>query len=443
MENALTQSLNAKESLAAIISSRSDMIKILIENSISPGWYVFEHFIFKTLGEGETNIRTGSLFFLVGTIFFVFKIASNSFNKKTAVIASLLTLFNPLFFLSGFEGLSYSVTAFGVSASFYFFLRRFWKRYITFTWIALYSHHTAVLAVLVQVMWALYELAFGERKVAKKMLKKILIVTIGYLPWLYPLSKLIHAVGPVDNKGNVLVTLVFDFLAEGIKQEYTIPLIDIKPYKLTLVLIIISLLVRNWVKNIRNSIFFLSLFLLPNLLAYFLAQKVTSVFLDRHLIYTIPWAMLILATSKRGVASFITLILILSMYISADLNYFLNPGNLPFREYSKFVKQDLNKADYTINWYSDGTHHLWESKYYKVDAPVYLTDQEQLPLLTNMRSIVANSDIISKIPDDKKRVGVITSGDPKSVKISGFYQDEVKEFGRLKYVLLVKNDEFD
>ena len=47
-------------------------------------------------------------------------------------------------------------------------------------------------------------------------------------------------------------------------------------------------------------------------------------------------------------------------------------------------------------------------------------------------------DIIRKIPDSAKRVGVITSGPIDEISLPGYTEVEVKTFERLKFILYEK-----
>jgi len=446
METVFNQSLWGDEGFSAILSMKTlpEIIKIIIRDTSPPLWNICEHFIFKVFGTDEIYIRGLSLLFFLGTVFFTYKIAAHLFNKKTAFFASLLLFLNPFFFVYAFEGRMYSIMSFGVAGSMYFFLRRKWKSYVFFTLWALYSHHFAMFILFVQAVWFLYEFFFGEKTVAKKMFKYFLIVGLGYLPWAYPLYLQISMVKGgfwlgKPNSGD-LAHIIFDYLAEGIKREITIPLLDVALYKLALIFTFVTLLLRNWTKNTKSTLFFLSWFFVPIIVTYLISQKFTSVFYNRYLLYTIPAAALLLATCKRGVASYITISLTLISFFIIDYNYFVNPSKLPFRTYSEYVKSVSDKRDYLINWNSNGSHHLWETKYYGIGAPIYSTSGSDLPYFVGT-ALMEENDIVREIPESANSVGVVTSGNTDEVKLTGFTQKEFKEFDGLKYILLKKNEE--
>lgn len=446
METVFNQSLWGDEGFSAILSMKPipEIIKIIIRDTSPPLWNICEHFVFKLFGTQEVYIRGLALFFFLGTGFFTFKIASRLFGRNTAIFAALLTLLNPFFFIYAFEGRMYSIMSFGVAGSMYFFLARRWKFYVFFTLWALYSHHFAIFALMVQGIWFVHEFFFGEKKVAKKMFRYFLIVGIGYLPWVIPLYKQVTMVKTGfwlgrPNTGD-LTHLIFDYLAEGIKLSIKIPIIDIELYKFALIVVFLTLLLRNWFKNIKNTLFFLSWFLIPILITFLISQKFTSVFFNRYLLYTIPASMLLLSTGKRGVASYITLSILVLSFAVIDYNYFVHPAKLPFRQYAEYVQSVSDKRGFLINWNSNGTHHLWETKYYGIGAPIYSTSNADLPYFVGT-ALMEKDDVIREIPGSTNSVGVVTSGPVDEIKIPGFIQIESKDFSGIKYVLLTKDEE--
>lgn len=98
---------------------------------------------------------------------------------------------------------------------------------------------------------------------------------------------------------------------------------------------------------------------------------------------------------------------------------------------STYVKETMHKNDLLINWNSSA-HHLWESKFYGIPAPIYIPTQGDLPYYVGT-ALMETSDTIREIPDNTKRVGVITSGPLEEIKIEGFKVEDKKEIGNLKF----------
>ena len=442
MENVSNQSIWGDEGFSAILSMKSlpEIIKIISRDTSPPLWNIFEHLVLQTLGTDEIYIRGLAFTFFLGAVFFTYKIGSFLFNKRTGFLAAILTFLNPFFFSYAFEGRMYSILALGVTSSMYFFLKKMWKSYVLATLWALYSHHFAFFALFVQGIWFLYDFLFGEKKVAQKMFKAFLTIGVAYTPWLLPLYRQTKMVGggfwlgKPDSKN--FIGLVFDYLATGIRSSIKLPFIDIKISILALLLVFISLLIKNWFENYKKTFFLLSWFLIPIIATWTISQYFQSIFFNRYLLYSIPAGMLLLVSNRQKASNIVFAFLII-IFAIVDYNYFTHPDKLPFKEYASFIKQNKREGDFLINWNSK-SHHLWETKYYGIPAPIYISEGAgNLPFFVGT-ALMEEKDIIRKIPDSAKRVGVITSGPIDEISLPGYTEVEVKTFERLKFILYEK-----
>lgn len=434
MLTVFNQSLWGDEAFSAILSLKPlpNLITTISKDTSPPLWNVCEWAAFQLFGTSEVVIRSISFLFFLITVFFAFLIAKHFWDKKTAFIAGVLTFLNPFFFIYAFEGRMYSIMAAGVAGSMYFFIKRKWAPYIIATLWALYSHHFAIFAVIIQGFWFLYEYFFGERKKVRGMLIAFIAVAVGYTPWLIPLYNQTKMVGGGFWLGKPttidLRNLFYDYLGEGIKHKLA------EGARIT---VLITLTLRAWEKDIKKSFFLLSWFLTPILLTWLISQKFTPVFYNRYLLYTIPGAMIILASQRRKVSNLL-ITLIIFLFIIIDWNYFFNPSKIPFKDLASYVKQIQIKGDLIINE-DAGNHKLWESKYYGIPAPIYNPGGEKLPFFVGT-ALMEKSDLISQIPPNTKRIGIITykNGIELKERFKTFTLKEEKKFGGLNFVWMVK-----
>jgi hypothetical protein len=327
----------------------------------------------------------------------------------------------------------YSLLALTVTASMYFFLKRNWVAYVVASVAALYTHHFAIFAIFVQGLWFLKEYFLGKKETAIPIFKSLLAIGILYLPWLIPLYNQTKMVGSgfwlgtpslIDLRG-----LIYKFLAEGIPHSLAKPALY-----LTLGLVFL----RRWGKDLEKSLFLLSWFLFPILATFVISQKFSSVFFDRYLLYTIPAAMLLLASNLRKISLPLAAGLVL-FFLIIDTFYFTHPTKRPFKEFAAYVKEAQRGDDMLINWNS-AAHHLWESKYYGIPAPIYTPGP--LPYYVGT-ALMAKEDIVSSLPSGREarginRIGAITSGPIEEVSIPGYTKSEAKEFGPLKIVWMLR-----
>jgi len=458
MENQFTASLWGDEGFSAILSMKSipDIIAIIARDTSPPLWNIFEHLLFKFIGNQEIHIRGLSFVFFLGSVFFTYKLGSFIFSRKTGVLASVLTFLNPFFFIYAFEGRMYSILAFGVSASMYFFLKILYDQegastlnklgYVVSTLWALYSHHFAFFAVFVQLLWWLTEFLFGKRIRAKKLFKNFLLVGIFYIPWLYPLylqtSQVSRGFWLAKPDLIDLRNLIYDFIATGIKNDnLKIPFTDLAFYQASLYLAFLILIMRKWWRKVKISLFFVIFFLTPIILTWFISQYFQSIFFNRYLLFTIPSFSIIVASCRNKISPFVIFFLILILAI-IDYDYFIHPKKLPFKQVASYIKTQMREEDFLINWYSNGTHHLWETKYYSIPAPIFNPKKEKLPFFVGT-ALMQDEDFVSEIPDQVKRVAVITSGPIEEISIQGYTKTKVETFDSLKVVWFSKLAEYE
>lgn len=446
IETVFNESIWGDEGFSAILSMKpvTEIINIISRDTSPPLYNLSEHFAFQYFGVSEITIRGLSLFYFLICLLFVYLITSMIWSKKTGLLAVVATALNPFFFIYAFEGRMYSILALGVTASMYFFLRIFLFKgkqmlnyigYIFFTLFAIYSHHFAFFALIIQGVWVIKEFISGKKRTSFAVIKSLILVAILYIPWFIPLFKQFTMVKGGFWLGkptlNDLKVLIYDYLGQGIKRlNFDVPFIKLKIYEVAPYIVFSTLLTRKWWKSIEKTIFFLLWFLGPILITWAISQKFTSIFFNRYLLYTIPAAMIILVTARSKI-TFIPLIVSLITFAVIDVHYFTNPTKLKFRQMAEYVIQTKNENDVLINWNSSA-HHLWESKFYNIGAPIYIPGDGELPYYVGT-ALMEKSDVIREIPKNSGRIGVITSGSWDEIEIEGFDVEEKKEIENLKF----------
>ncbi len=439
--NQFTVSIWGDEGFSAILSMKSlpEIIKIIATDTSPPLWNITEWFVFNTLGTAEIYIRGLAFLYFALTIFFTYKIGVLLWDKKTAILAAALTFLNPFFFIYAFEGRMYSILALGVTASMYFFLKimrsknvekRDMAGYVFATLWAMYSHHFAMFALIVQGLWFVRELAFGNKKLAREMFKAFVFVGIGYLPWMVPLYNQATMVGGGFWLGTPTIKDFFEllgkYLGAGIKHKFQ---------EIALGLTLVTLVFRSWLKKPKEDLFLVSWFVGPIALTWIISQVFQSIFFDRYLLYTIPGAMLLVASKRKKISEVIIAALVL-ICITINYYYFTHPIKLPFREMATYVKQTQKEGDFLINWNS-AAHHIWETKYYETPAPIYIPGGGELPFFVGT-ALMEEGDVINEIPKETKRVGVYTTGPVEEIDLPGFVELEANYMGNLKFIWFEK-----
>jgi len=440
--NQFTTSIWGDEGFSAILSMKSipEIISIITRDTSPPLYNLTEHIAFQLFGTSEIVIRGLSFFYYLIALFFVYKIASYFWNKKTAILATVLSGLNPFFFVYAFEGRMYSILALGVTASMYFFVRLINEKkttkydflgYVVATAWALYSHHFAIFALFVQGLWFLWIVINRDWVRVKLLLKAFAAVGIIYSPWLLPLYNQTKMVGGGFWLGKPtvsdLIGLFEKYLGTGIPHTLA---------NIALGFTVFTLATRQWLKNKFEDFYLLSWFVLPILFTYLISQAFTSVFYDRYLLYVIPGGMLLAASSRRPKISPLLIGIVLGLFITIDFHYFFTPTKRPFREFSQMVRENLQDGDFIVNWNSS-SHHIWETKYYGISGPIYLPEKGELPFFVGT-ALMAEDDVIHEIPKGVKRVAAVTTGPVDEVQIDGYTEISSDSVGDIKVVWLEK-----
>ncbi len=437
MPNQFTASLWGDEAFSAILSMKSipQIIETIARDTSPPLYNITEHLWFQIFGSSEVAIRSLSFVYYLIAIFFVYKIGKFLFGRQTGLIASLVTFLNPFFFVYAFEGRMYSILAASLTASMYFFLTKNYKFYALATLAGLYSHHFALFLLPIQGLLALQFLfSADKRKIFFNFVKSWVAIGILYIPWLIPLYGQTKMLGTGFWLGKPtfvdLRNLFQKYLAEG--QNHPLS-------QLALYIAFGLLLVRDWRKNLSKSLSLIIWFIGPILVVFIISQKFTSIFYDRYLLYAIPAIALVLASNLRQISKLLLFVLV-TLFLIIDIFYFTHPTKRPFRELSEYVQETKRGDDMIINWNSSA-HHLWESKYYKIPAPIYIPKGD-LPYFAGT-ALMEKSDIVKSLPSGKSskdpfRIGVITSGPIEEVSLPGYTSTTPHIFGDLKFVWLNK-----
>ena len=105
MPNQFTASLWGDEAFSATLSQKSiiGIISIIIRDTSPPLYNLTEHFWFTLFGNSEIAIRALSFTYYLLAAFFVYKIGEHLWNKKTGILAAILSFLNPFFFIYAFE----------------------------------------------------------------------------------------------------------------------------------------------------------------------------------------------------------------------------------------------------------------------------------------------------------------------------------------------------
>jgi len=426
--NQFSVSLWGDEAWAATLAVKPylKIIQIVARDTSPPLYYLCLHTWMKIFGTSEIAIRSLSFLFFLGTVLTVFFIGKHLWDKKTGFFAALLTLTNPFLFIYGFEGRMYALLLLTSTLSVYFFLKKNRLAFILATTAALYSHHFSIFVIFWEGLWTLGKNWGKPAKEVIKSLTDFFIIGLLYLPWLYPLYYQTSLVGSGFWLGKPIPYTLWEttrkFLigtGEGNWQQFA------------LWAIVAVLILRRWWEDKKNSVFLVGWFFTPLIITFLISQFFQPIFFDRYMLMAIPASSLLFASVRRK-PSLVFILTIVLCLTAINYKYLFHPVKRPFRELASFVKEEA--SDLTLINYNAAAHHLWESKYYSLQAPIYTP--EPLPFYTGT-ALMEKGDTIQKLPDEEE-IGLITSASPEEVEIPGYLVKKAKQFDSLWFLWLSK-----
>lgn len=414
--NLLTESLWGDESFSAIAVQKNllNMMSVVMKDTSPPLFYLVGFVWGRIFGFSEVALRSLTLTLMLLTAIFAGLIVHQiSKNKIESLLTVCVTFLTPFLIPFAFEWRMYALLAFTLTASTYFFIAKKWGWYVIFSLAALYTHHFAFFTIFCQGVWFLLtEFKWRNRKVWWKQLKPFILVGLGYSFWLYPFYIQLKRVQGSGFWLSVpkfpdLVGLIFRFTGFGA----------------------FLLLVKGWGKVWKDWLGLLLIFFGPVFLSFVLSYFITPIFYDRYLLSAAVGGSILLIVGVKPKYLPLALI-ILAIYAGSSYLIFTHPVKRPFRELASFVKLQLTSGDSLIN-YNGRAHHLWESKYYGIGAPIYVPG-DPLPLYVGT-ALMEKGDTIGLLPEVSGRLGVIASEPVDKIELTGFKLSEAKQFGELSF----------
>ncbi len=432
--NLMTESLWGDEAFSALAVMKSfpEMIGVVMRDTAPPFFYVVGFWWARMFGSSEVALRSLTTLLMMGAAIFAGLIVyAIDRDKFKGLSAGTLALISPFLVPFAFEWRMYALLTFTVTASTYFFVTKKWGWYVGFALAALYTHHFAIFTVFAQGIWFLLtDFPWGKPKKWLREIQPFLLIGLGYSLWLYPMYIQVTRVKGSGfwlsvPKPNDLFDLLGRFATGGVTKIWQLIVGGLAAG---------LLLVKDWKGVGENWSGLLFIFLAPIGLAYVLSQVITPIFYDRYLLSGVIGSavLIVLGTPRRFFILAAGLILI---YGLASWGVFNSPKKRPFRDFAAYVKSEIKPTDKLIN-FNGRAHHLWETKYYGIPAPIY-TPNGPLPLYVGT-ALMGKEDTVEKLPEVKGRLGVITSEPPDKIGFDGYKLLESKQFGELAIVWLVK-----
>jgi uncharacterized membrane protein len=147
-----------------------------------PLYYLLLHFLMQLGKSSEWFLRLPSVFFGILTILMVYKLVIDLFDKKTAILTSLLLATSQFHIYYSQELRMYSLFCLLATLSFWVFFKKEWVYLAVIDILGLYTHYMFSLLFLPQIIWLTYKYR-DDKKTWLRWLISFGAAILISLPW--------------------------------------------------------------------------------------------------------------------------------------------------------------------------------------------------------------------------------------------------------------------
>lgn len=306
----------------------------------------------KVFNDSEYCVRLLSVIFSSVSAGILFLFANKHFNKITAIIVSVLYLSSNILFFYSHEARAYSLVVLFTLLSSHIFLAIKEKTSIRnvillglINFLLIYTHYIAGIVLFFQFILML----FNFDKVEKKHFSYSLVFTIA-LVFLRFTKKQVFVIIGFNSSDSPFWLKMSDFNAlVDVLSKFLFSSVLVYPLILLIIIGVIFSFAKKDKKKylVLNYSFFLGMIAI--LMVYFLG-KTTPIFLDRYLIFSIPFLLLLIAYSLSLIKyKFIpiTISVFFAIYFIPKIDFSTQKA-MDYRGVVSFVKQVKNNSDLII-----------------------------------------------------------------------------------------------
>jgi uncharacterized membrane protein len=306
----------------------------------------------KLFNDSEFCVRLLSVIFSSLSAGVIFLLANKFFNKSTAIIASFLYLSSNFLYFYSHEARAYALISLLVLVSSYLFLnfkeKNTWKHIVflgIINFLIAYTHYIAGLVLVFEVLFVLF---YFDKKQKVKFLNSVLIsILLIFIRFTKKQFLLIFAFNSPESTF-WLKKSEFSYLQE-VLSEFFFDYYLIIPL---LLVITVGIVLSHKYKNEKSNfevIYSLIVGLGSIIIVYLVGIKV-SIFLDRYLIFAVPFIYILIAYSfsfiKNKYFGIIFSMLFL-IYFSFKIDY-KTPKPMDYKNAVGFIKHITTAEDLII-----------------------------------------------------------------------------------------------
>lgn len=361
----------------------------------------------KLLNDSEFTVRLLSVLFSSFSAGTLFLFCNQFLNKRTALISSILFLSSNFLYFYSHEARAYSLTLLLclISSILFFKIKDNQTKFLVFflgvvNFLLLYTHYITGIVLFFQFILAL---SFFEKK-SKLWYLFSCLITLIFVLLRFTRKQFSLIIDFNSSKSTFwLKKSDFNYLNEVVSEF----LFDPRLIILFLLIIVFTLIVSFYKKQkeIRLVVLYSFCLGIGSIIILFLVGKITPIFLDRYLIFCVPFLIILVALGISRLNPYVTLpvVILFSGWNIYNIDYKTDKG-MNYRDTVNFIKAIKTKEDLIIV----KTKDVKPLFCYYYDRDFIRLKKQDLPESENILFCTSWEDV-SKDPSKFNRVIVIDS----------------------------------
>ncbi|MBD3635933.1 MAG: glycosyltransferase family 39 protein [Crocinitomicaceae bacterium] len=280
----------------------SEFIPELQEGNNSPLYFILLHFWIKIFGIGAVAVRSLSLFFSVLTLPILYKLGKSLLEREYALVACLFFIFSTFMHYHSMEARMYSlfvmltVFAYYDLNKFIFDNSKVFWRLAIWNVLLFYTHYLSIFIIGTEVIIFFF---LFKNITQKKLLHFIISGVISLILIVPGLSQLLTRSAEYTDGSNWVPETNYTALYGNIIRFFNHTISISILFGLCTIFILINrkkilAVVRNYWRD-QKVHFVILAFVVPYVGMFVVSRLVTPIFLDRYLLFTVPFLYLLVA----------------------------------------------------------------------------------------------------------------------------------------------------
>lgn len=335
------------------------IIETTANDTHPPLYYLILYYWMKLFGDSESSIRFPSVIFSIISVYIIYLIGKNMFNKETGILSAFILSISLFSIRYSQDARFYSLLVLMVLLSNYYFIsiiqeRKYGKDrnkihiagYIIFTTATLYTHNYGLFYLIFQNIYYI----FIYRKDIRQWIFAQFSILLLFSPWIQVLKRQII----LTETGKILPNISKPSIASIYDTFRAFSGNDTNLYIFILSIIIGYLIIHKYkIKyNFKNDIFLIFWLFGPILTSFILSIISHPIFREKYVIASMPALILLVSVSiynikKSLIILTIVIILVLST-ITPIQQYYKTTEKEQWRDLVKYIEDKKKDNEFII-----------------------------------------------------------------------------------------------